>query len=70
MTDEELNEAVDKARQLKLLSTLGLTVADIADLILHLLTFVSICFSVVNDTMMYEKLAGVTMGNSAPLTFG
>ena len=32
MTDEELNEAVDKARQLKLLSTLGLSVADLADL--------------------------------------
>ena len=32
MTDEELNEAVDRARQIKLLSTLGLTVADLADL--------------------------------------
>ena len=32
MTDEELNEAVDRARQIKLLSTLGLSVADLADL--------------------------------------
>ena len=32
MTDEELNEAVDRARQIKMLSTLGLSAADLADL--------------------------------------
>ena len=32
MTDEELNEAVDRARQIKMLSTLGLSVADLGDL--------------------------------------
>ena len=31
-TDVELNQAVDRARQIKMLSTLGLSVADLADL--------------------------------------
>ena len=32
MTEEELKKAVDSARQIKMLSTLGLSVADLADL--------------------------------------
>ena len=31
MTEEELNKAVDSARQIKMLSTLGLSVADLRD---------------------------------------
>ena len=31
-TDEELNKAVDRARQIKMLSTLGLSAADLSDL--------------------------------------
>ena len=31
-TDEELNKAVDRARQIKMLSTMGLSAADLSDL--------------------------------------